>query len=83
MLNAAAALAAWALAGPCWGVVVFLTGAIARVTLEAQGLRNENATLRRVIAEQERRVPGDVDEPPVSGTRPGRAGGRDPFVSGV
>jgi len=71
VFNWALALGAWAVAGPFWAVITFVTVAFIRVTMEAQSLRLENAELRRELDER----PFNFDDfepeaPPVSGTRP-------------
>jgi len=53
MFNWSAALGAWALAGPVWGVLTFLVVALVRVSSEAQGLRHEAALLRRRLIAHE------------------------------
>jgi hypothetical protein len=53
MFNWSASLGAWALGGPAWGVIVFLGIALARVSIEAQGLRHEAALLRRRLVAHE------------------------------
>jgi hypothetical protein len=69
--NWAFALGAWAVAGPFWAVIAFVTVAFLRVTLEAQGLRLENAELRSRLLERAFSFDDyEPDAPPASGTRP-------------
>jgi len=74
ILNFSAAGAALALAGPYWGVIVFLSIALVRVTLDSHVLRRENELLQeRVVSlESSPDLDSDFDAPPKSGTRPSR-----------
>ena len=47
LFNWSIALGAWALGGPMWAAITFLTVALARVSLESQALRHESGELRR------------------------------------
>lgn len=70
VFNWAFALGTWAVAGPFWAVIAFVTIAFLRVTMEAQGLRLENAELRRQIDERPFSFDDyEADAPPASGTR--------------
>lgn len=74
IVNFAAAIAALAVAGPFWGVIVFLSIALVRVTLDAHVLRRDHELLQERIAQLESSpdLEADVDAPPESGTRPSR-----------
>jgi len=78
LFNASAALGAWALGGPFWGVIAFLSIAILRMGLEAQALRRENDELRYCLAHaatsssEVAEGNADTDAPPESLTRPSR-----------
>ncbi len=69
-MNFAVAVAALAVAGPYWAVIVFLSVALVRVTLDAHALRREHELLQERFARLEE---ADLDAPPESGTRPSRA----------
>jgi hypothetical protein len=71
IVNFAAAAAALGLAGPYWGVIVFLSVALVRVTLDAHVLRRDNELLQERFEHLERNQDFDVDAdaPPESGTR--------------
>jgi hypothetical protein len=70
--NFLAAGAALALAGPYWAVIVFLSIALVRVTLDAHILRRENEMLqeRFVRLRSSPDLDANEDAPPESGTRP-------------
>jgi len=72
--NFSAAGAALVFAGPFWAVIVFLSIALVRVTLDAHVLRRENELLQeRVIRLQSSPdLETDADAAPESGTRPSR-----------
>jgi membrane protein implicated in regulation of membrane protease activity len=74
IVNFAAAVAALALAGPYWGVIVFLSIALVRITLDAHMLRRDHELLQEHVARLESSpdLEAEVDAPPESGTRPSR-----------
>ena len=74
VVNFAAAGAALALAGPYWGVIVFLSIALVRITLDAHVLRRDNELLQEHVVRLQSSPDLDaaVDAPPESGTRPSR-----------
>jgi hypothetical protein len=74
MVNFGAAAATLALAGPYWGVIVFLSIALVRVTLDAHVLRRDNELLqeRFELLESNLDLDVDADAPPESGTRQSR-----------
>jgi hypothetical protein len=75
MLNFGSAVAALAIAGPYWGVIVFLSIALVRIALDAHVLRREHESLQERYASLEASIALDpeADAPPASGTRPSRA----------
>lgn len=89
LFNWSVALGAWALGGPLWAVIAFLTVALARVSLESQTLRHESGELRRRLlltggpfglsdnVDDEREAPPTSEIRVLSGVTPeGRAASR-------
>jgi hypothetical protein len=72
IVNFSAGGAALVLAGPFWGVIVFLSIALVRVTLDAHVLRRENELLQEYVVRLQSSPDLDTDAPPESGTRPSR-----------
>jgi hypothetical protein len=71
--NFSAAGAALLLAGPHWAVIVFLSIALVRVTLDAHVLRRDNELLQERVVRMQSDPDLDVEAPPESGTRPSRS----------
>lgn len=72
--NFAVAIAALVVAGPYWAVIVFLSVALVRVTLDSHVLRRDHELLQERFARLESRpdLEADLDAPPASGTRSSR-----------
>lgn len=75
IVNFTAGAAALAIAGPYWGVILFLSVALVRIALDAHVLRREHELLQERFASLEatQDVASLDDAPPESGARPSRA----------